>query len=222
MLGLKRIVTLDEKKFKLLEEADWGKISKELLACAANWSRKYPTLGHGEDPRFLVLGVSYEDIVQEVIDKAFAGIRNWPDGVELVPYLKMHVKSIIDALAKSKPANQETPLFTGSEEGQMGSNLEYGNAFSFSAQQNSNMQMATNPEDIILKKDEIDQQLQMIFDAVEGDEELELIVLAMQCGCEPKPRFLAEELSVPIEDVYQQVRRLRRLVDRVRAKNERT
>ena len=213
---------MDEKTFKLLEEADWGRIGKELLAFAATWSKKYPTLGYGEDPRFLVLGVSYEDVIQEVIGKAFAGVRKWnPDEVELVPWLKMHVKSIIDALAKSKPANQEISLSIGREENEIESNPGYSNTFSFSAQQNSNMQMATNPEDILLKKETIDQELQFIFDAVEGDEELELIVLAMQCGCEPKPRFLAEELNIPIKDVYQQVRRLRRRVDSLRAKNER-
>ena len=212
---------LDEKTFKLLEEADWGRIGKELLAFAANWSRKYPSLGYGEDPRFLVLGVSYEDVIQDVVAKAFSGTRKWdPDKVELVPWLKMHIKSIIDALAKSKAANQETTLLGRCEENEVGSNLD--NDSSFLTHQDSNVQMATSPEDIMLRKEKIEQDIQFIYDAVKGDEELELIVMAIQCGCSPQPRFLAEELNLPIDDVYQQVRRLRRRVNRLRAKNERT
>ncbi len=209
----------DEKTFRLLEGADWGGISKELLAFVINWARKYPTLGHGEDPRFLVLGVSYEDVVQEVIVKAFSGERNWdPDTVDLVPWLKMHIKSIVDALARSIAANQETDLVTRDEESDFELGLEYKISM---AHQHSGEQL-NNPEDLLLKKEYIEQELQLIYEAARDDEELELIILAIQCGCESEPRFLAEELNVPVKDIYQQVRRLQRRVNVLKVKNERS
>lgn len=208
----------DEDVFKLLESADWGEIGNELLSFAATWSKRYPTLGYGEDPKFLVLGVSYEDVVQEVIVKVFSGQRKWDPGkVDLLPWLKMHIKSIIDALAKSSPANQETTLGDG-EENDFESGLEYS---SVGARHIANSRDSANPEQTILEKEAVDKHLQLIREAAEGDEELEMLILAIECGCDPRPRFLAEELGIPVKDVYQQTRRLQRHIDTLKVRNER-
>lgn len=49
-----------------------------------------------------------------------------------------------------------------------------------------------------------------LYYAVEGDAELEEVLEAVINGCELKPRFLAQALNVPVKNIYNRLRRLRR------------
>lgn len=49
-----------------------------------------------------------------------------------------------------------------------------------------------------------------LFYAIEGDQELEDVLDAVINGCKLKPRYLAERLNVPVEDIYNRLKRLRR------------
>jgi uncharacterized protein YdbL (DUF1318 family) len=49
-----------------------------------------------------------------------------------------------------------------------------------------------------------------LFQAVNDDPELEAVMSAILDGCEPKPRYLAAELGVSVEDINNRLKRLRR------------
>ncbi|MCI0730564.1 MAG: hypothetical protein L0332_28105 [Chloroflexi bacterium] len=102
---------MDEEDFQKLRQADWGEISKTLLAVAINWARKYPSLRrYGANPE-LALGKTCGDIVQDVIVKTLRGDRKWDSKKgKLLPWLIWCVKSEIDRLARKKATNKELLL----------------------------------------------------------------------------------------------------------------
>lgn len=71
------------------------------------------------------------------------------------------------------------------------------------------------PEQIMLKKEEIEYRERVLFEAVDGDPELEDVLEAIIHGCEPKARYIAEELNVPVEDIYNRLRKLRRRISKL-------
>ena len=56
------------------------------------------------------------------------------------------------------------------------------------------------------------ERVNALFQAVSGEQELEEVLEAIMNGCEPKPRYLAAELGVPVEDINNRLKRLRRRV----------
>ena len=97
---------MNAKTFKLLEEADWGTISRKLLAYTIKKARNLRwrgILGISERADELIAGVSCEDVVQLVIIKTIEGIRKWdPDKGELEPWLIQQVNSEISHLVESR------------------------------------------------------------------------------------------------------------------------
>ncbi len=64
-------------------------------------------------------------------------------------------------------------------------------------------------------KEQMERRANMIFNAVSGEPELEEVVEAIINGCEPKPRYLAAEIGVPVEDIYNRRKRIRRRVSKL-------
>ena len=197
--------------FKELQEADWDAISKELLAFALWWADRYRWRSGSKD----ILPDGYElcDIVQHVIEKTINGDRKWdPDKGELIPWLKNQVKSVIDAMAKSATHRKEF-YFSDDDEDGLTEQEE------FAAQQidpSDNLYRLT-PEEVILYKESDGERREKalikysaLFYAIEGDEELEEVLEAVIDGCELKPRYLAQELNVPVENINNRLKRLRR------------
>jgi DNA-directed RNA polymerase specialized sigma24 family protein len=195
---------LNPETYRLLQEQDWGAIGKELLAFAIYRARNYYwRRGVGKE---LAAGKTAEDIVQDVIVKTIEGTRRWdPEKGALLPWLKDQVKSEIDHLCHSLPHIYEAP-FPESEgrEDQPASSEYYA-----SLQDRPGTTLVRDPEDMILKKEEIEQRENALFQAAYGDRELEDL-LSASYNCEPKPRYIAAELGVPGKDIYRLIRRLRR------------
>lgn len=196
---------MDQGTFELLWEADWGTIRRELLAYATWRARNYRW--HRGDSVQLAEGKTVEDVVQEVIVKALNGIRRWdPDKGQLLPWLQAQSRSVIDALAKSAPHRRET-----SEENE--ERLVYETGYYGLRVSRLATGQSSDPLEIVLKKEakaQIEQKVDALFQAVDGEPELKEVLEAIMNDCEPKARCLAQELGVPVEDVYNRLRRLRR------------
>jgi hypothetical protein len=147
----------------------------------------------------LAAGQSLEDVVQHVIEKTISGERHWnPARGPLVPWLKDQVKSVIDALANAAVTRHQTQApewdrIEGFVEGPGAS-------------------PSLSPEAILLEKEAAAQAAEradVLFQAVNNELELEAVISAILNGCEPKPRYLAAELGVSLEDINNRLRRLR-------------
>jgi DNA-directed RNA polymerase specialized sigma24 family protein len=179
--------------FTQLCETDWGAIGVELLAFAA-WRAQNYRWASGQHME-LAPGISLADVVQRVIEKTLSGERQWdPTKGPLVPWLKDQVKSVLDALAKSAPHRHEVPALEG-EDG-----AERVGICAASP--------PPNPEEHLLQAERVN----ALFQAVSGEQALEEVLEAVMNGCEPKPRYLAAELGVPVEDINNRLKRLRRRV----------
>ena len=147
-----------------------------------------------------VAGQSLDDVVQHVIEKTISGKRRWdPAKGPLVPWLKDQVKSVIDALANAAVRRHETQAPEGD-----------------SAEEFVESPVASrspSPEAILLEKEAAEQvaeRADALFQAVNREPELEAVMNAIINGCEPKPRYLAAELGVSVEDINNRLKRLRR------------
>jgi hypothetical protein len=73
---------------------------------------------------------------------------------------------------------------------------------------------ALNPEDQLLREEEKEiakSNVDILFEATDEDPKIEAVLSAIVDGCEPKPRFLAGHLGIPVKDVNNRIKRLRRL-----------
>lgn len=187
---------MDQKTFTLLKEADWGMVRRQLLIYATWQARNYRWC-RGRDGE-LAEGKTIEDVVQEIIEKAFSGIRRWdPDKGELLPWLQTQSRSIIDALAKSASHRREVSI------------LEMENLI---------LVQSPDPLEIMIEKEakiQIRQQVDTLFLAVDGEPKLRDVLECIMNNCEPKARYLADELGVPVEDIYNRLRRLRRFASKL-------
>lgn len=208
---------MDPKTFKLLQEQDWKAIGKELVAFAAwrAWGYQWRHGGNWD----LAAGKTVEDLVQDVIVKTIEGVRKWdPDKGELRPWLRAQLRSVMDHLYRSGPHSYETAIpesdDSDADEGLIG-NVQYraSTAASLVVMGSS----VPEPQEVLLAKEaeeearkRIERRVNELFQAVSEDRELEEVVEAVLNDCEPKARYLADELGVPVEDIYNRLRRLRR------------
>ena len=202
---------MDPETFRLLEEADWGEIGKELYAFAVWWARKYQwRYGKGQD---LALGKSIDDIVQEVIVKTLQGDRKWdPERGALVPWLKDQVKSIMDALARSAAHRYERESLESMNEEGVGDKAEY----QASKSDVHTPLQSPDPKEAVLQQEDVEHQVDALYQAMDGDQELEEILSAILDGCERKPKLLAAELGVPVKDINNRLKRILRRAAKVK------
>jgi hypothetical protein len=182
------------------------------LAFALWWAHRYRWRSGSSE--ILPKGNELGDIVQHVIAQTIGRERKWdPEKGELLPWLKDQVKSVIDALAKSASHRRESSIDGGDDEDSFSEPEEY---IAHMVDPSDNLDRLT-PEEILIDK-EIDEERKetalykysALFYAVEGDAELEEVLDAVINGCELKARFLAQELNVPVENIYNRLKRLRR------------
>lgn len=182
-----------------------GEISKELTAFALwrawNYAWRY---GRGRD---FALGRSVEDIVQEVIYKALSEERQWdPERGELVPWLKDQVKSIVDALARSAAHRYETASVERMVEEGTFDKVEYQPVQAGVLV----VPKAADPKEIVAQREYVEQRMSDLYNAMDGDPELEDVLLAMLDGCEAKPQSLATTLGVSVTTINNRLKRIRR------------
>jgi len=205
---------LDNEVFGRLQEADWDSIYKQLIPFARYRAAYYHWRSGTVD--FLAGGKGPDDIVGQVIEKAWDGTRKWdPSQGDLVPWLKWQIKSEIDALAKSATHRYEHSSRSEDED-------ESDNRIQHQAIDADilSTRPPMTPEEILLRKEATETGLRIAFEAVNGDAELTEIIEALIDGCDPRPRSLAKSLGVPVEDMYNRRKRLnRRINERVRSRN---
>jgi len=198
---------LDQITYGLLERQDWGRIGPRLAAYAAKKARAYCLVRYGRE---LALGTTAEDITQAVILDTISGQRHYdPNKGELLPWLYSQVRSEVDALAKSAPRRHEVPLTFG--QGRDEAEEEPLERFS------PPLTPSDDPGESVPASIDAKRAFDAVCELVKGDQELESMLLVLADGCDPRPRFIAEELGVPVETVYNCKRRLERLLDKAKA-----
>jgi RNA polymerase sigma factor (sigma-70 family) len=196
--------TLDPETYRLLHEQDWDAIGRKLAAFAMFWARNYEWRRGGTWE--LAAGETIADIVQEVIVKTIEGRRKWdPHKGALVPWLKDQVKSEIDHLCHSRRHKYEVPIPENEGGEELTDRVEH---YAF-RQSSRDTTLIQDPEEIVLKQEEIRQREDALFQAADGDPQLEEI-LSAATECEPRPRYLAAVIGVPVSDVNNRLKRLRR------------
>lgn len=182
---------MDRETQKLLQEADWEAIRRELLAHATWQARGYRWRRKGDLE--LAEGYTVEDVVHEVIVKTWSGIRKWdPAKGKLLPWLQAQSRSILDALARSAPHRREVSVLDLEEVAVV---------------------HTLDPLEILVEQEAWTQKkrrVEQLFQAVEGEPELEQVLRLIISGCESKPRYLASELGVPVGEINNRLKRLRR------------
>jgi DNA-directed RNA polymerase specialized sigma24 family protein len=187
---------MDKEKRQLLEDADWKRISLELLKYARYLARgKLWRTGSGE---MLPLGKSCEDLIQEAIRLAFDESRRWDHlRVDLPTFLKGIVRSLISHLAESddntkirEPRNPALLAHDG-----------HGN-------DREDLQVpdpSLNPEELTIAGEEqntVKQAYEMVLEEAKDRPELEGVILCLMDG-KNKPQEIAIELGIDIKRVYQ-------------------
>jgi len=194
---------LDRQTFARLKQADWDSMYPVLIAHARWRGRRYSWHG-GAHLDSLPKGNQLDDIVQLVIAKTFAGDRKWePERGELLPWLKMQIDSEINALVKSAAHRNEEHEPEASE--------EYCRDGTYNEPEDFfGPDPCLTPEGALLEAEYERSNRNMLFEAAGNDQELVEIVEAVIGGCDFKASALAEELQVPVTDVYNRIRRLKR------------
>jgi DNA-directed RNA polymerase specialized sigma24 family protein len=183
---------LNRKTFNLLREADWGELGKRLLAFA-EWRARYYWWRHGKGI-VLAKGWTPEDVVQEVIIKTLSGERNWdPQKGHLEPWLRDQVKSVMDALVRSAAHKREVI--------RIDHHLNAANDDTMKTlipeETLANPETA-GPEELVLDQEStelIEQQAASIFQAVDGESELEAILFAIMVVSQNHGFFLLISVS---------------------------
>ena len=201
---------MDEDTFRILRDTDWGAMGKNLLAVAINVSRKYPSIGYQ----------TCDDIVQDLIEKTLTGQRTWdPARGELLPWLKQCIKSEVDNAANKAPTQREVQFSELEKDGAESGADFLPEQVSLHAQEG-----LFDPENSLLDKEQQirnEEDIVRIYKSIEGDGELEELTLTMHCLIEeheeleiPSRQKLAEYLSVPVSEIDNRMKRLRRCLKR--------
>jgi len=213
---------LDQKTFRLLQNQDWKAIGKELVAYAERraWIYKWRDGGNWG----LAAGKTVEDLAQDVIVKTIEGVRKWdPDRGPLRPWLRAQLRSVMNHLYHSWSHYYEVAILEGDEDEELSDRVVY-HASKVSTLATTG---SSSPEEVLLEreaekeaKERIEQRVNVLFQAVSGEPELEEVFEAIINGCEPKPRHLAAEIDVPVEDIYNRRKRIRRRVSKLIEKED--
>jgi RNA polymerase sigma factor (sigma-70 family) len=205
-------VETSEGVFSLLFEADWGHIGKSLLVYARRHLREYYWRCGGITA--LPNGNTEEDLVQHVIEDALSGKRKYdPNKGALLPWLEGQLRSEMNNLVNSAAHLREVPI-PEEEDGE--SVEETLDRLRIRHNAAESMQMLSL-EELLIGKEKIETaklRLRQLVSYVRDDHEVREVVCcflhAFKQGRVIKPRDIAEELEIPIEDVRNRLKRLRR------------
>ena len=147
----------------------------------------------GSDSHTLPGGWTPEDIAQHIILKAITGKRRYdPAKGPLRNWLRYQVHSVISHLAGSALHRHEAVLLDV---------------------ESIEDSYSVKPESTLIAKQDheaMSETIAGIYAAADADPDALIIVEAVLDGCEPKPRHLAQELNVSVNDINNRWKRLRR------------
>lgn len=206
---------MNAKKKQLLVNFPWDEHYPRLVAYA-----EWLIQGKHWNSNTLPKGQTAESIVRDVIEKTFSEKRDWdPDRGDLLTWLKWVIKSEVSHLAESAANRIEVHLVWAGENDSSadGPDLEQ-------HQPSPQRLMTRSPEEMVIDADteaektaEAQSKIDALLEASSGHPELEEIVYAIIDGqCGGKPRELAQFLSRPVEEIYQNLRALRRRAEKIR------
>lgn len=161
-------------------------------------------------------GQTAEFIVRDVIAKTFSEERNWdPEKGDLLKWLKWVIKSDVSHLAESAANRVEVHLDQAGENDSPVDDLEIRQR-KLSPQR---LDTGSPEETVVAAETEAEARLKIdaLLEACSGKPELDEIVFAIIGGdCDTKPQELAKYLNKPVEEIYQNLRKLRRRADKIR------
>lgn len=187
---------MEEAIQKLLDNYDWEKISLELTDYADIRARrlKWRTESKSDLPQ----GKRTEDIAQEAILKTYGGERKWDP--ERYPDIMIFLRSVVDSLISHLANSQNHKKLQRFPENENGESLD--NTF--------NLGYSPTPEDEVLA----DEVLGKIYEAVDGEKELQSVVDAIMSGY-TKPGDISKATGYDIDRVYQLRRKLDRRISKL-------
>ncbi len=187
------------ERLKAIPEREWGDIYKKLTAYAENRLVKV-----GFVPRSEKDNVSGEDFVVQAIEKLFEGTRAWdfrrfPD---LLIHLKGIVKSLISSHLKTSTRSAVRKEKVVDEIGEP-EKLKYAN----------NLPDEETPEQIIISNENW-KQIESEF----SDDEIGFLIFCEWVD-EIPPRSIADNYEIDVKDVYNALKRVRRIIKKIFAEN---
>ena len=190
---------MNARKRELLRDFPWDENYPKLVAFA-DWLIQGKTWNSNILPK----GQTAESIVRDVIAKTFSEERNWdPERGELFPWLKWVIRSEVSHLAESASNRRDVRLEQSDCD-----EPEYPSPVKL---------QLNSPEDGMIATETVD----LLLEACNGKAELEDIVYAISGGeCAAKPKLLAEYLGRPVQEIYQDLRMLRRRAAKIRIEVE--
>jgi DNA-directed RNA polymerase specialized sigma24 family protein len=202
-----------------LRNAPWGEIYPKLVAYAEFVISKY-SWRTGSIPK----GHTSESIVQEAISKTFNGDKNWdPERGKLLSWLKWVVRGDVYRLYNSKSHPPEGIYDVEFEGFEMDENDELAvDRAEFRANDYlPDGHIGIPPENIIVATELVKLKVDVLLEACNGRDDLEEMVFALIDGkCTPKAQSLAECLDRSVEEIYQQLRTLRRRAAKILSTKE--
>lgn len=155
---------------------------------------RYPRFRSGPGSQNLALGLTSEDIAQSAIEKVISGRRSWPEGLDLFVVLKQVARSVLSNLVVEVAKKPEFLLLDNED---------------------SPINAVAQTEDQSME-DFYKERWQVIQEAVESDDDLQLLKFAIEHALDlnekPTRSNLAAMLEIPPQEVTNQRRRLDRLV----------
>lgn len=206
---------MNAKKKQLLIDFPWEEHYPKLIAFT-----EWIIQGKHWNSNSLPKGQTAESIVQDIIAKVFSEERNWdPERGDLLMWLKWVIRSEISHLAKSASNRTEVRLdYAGENDSSAGGpdirqRQPSPQKLRIGSPEEAVMAAETDAEKTLAARSKID----ALLEACSGKPELEEIVYAVVDGqCDAKPQDLSEFLGRPVDEIYQNLRALRRRASKIR------
>lgn len=206
---------MNAKKKQLLIEFPWEEHYPRLIAFT-----EWVIQGKQWNSNVLPKGQTAESVVRDVIAKTFSEERNWdPERGELLTWLKWVIRSEVSHLAESAANMVEVRLSQAGENDSQddSSDIERRQPSPQRLHVGSPEEMVTDTETETEKTEAARQKINALLEACSGKPELEEIIYAIVDGqCSAKPQELSEFLGRPKEEIYQNLRALRRRAVNIR------
>lgn len=172
-------------------------------------------------------GETFESIVYQAIEKAWAGERNW--NPEQDPDFKKYLMDVIDSLVSHLVASPDNKMFTmepveGSDDMRAWEGASRKHERKHEGGADWMARQPTSPEDLLLEKEEAErkrQGIEMLLAESRGDEDLTYVIQAMLDGYN-KAGEIAQVTGIDVRDVYNIMKRLDRKVEAVHTQLQNT